>query len=347
MSNSSDTDYKAIFSHPEMVIDIITGFAPGPWLADIDFATLEPFKSSFVSEAEQASERHSDLIWRVRCKGCWLYIYLLFEFQSTINHFMAVRMLVYVGLLYQELIKNKEFDDNNKLPFVLPIVLYNGLPRWGASLSTQDLISNAPLGMAQYIPHLHYHLIDEGSYDADLLSDLENLAAAVFLIETQTSLAGLQKALDKVLKWHDTTKHQALGLAIAKLAARVLRKRMPKLGTTLDSIHDLKGVVSMLEENFDNIVREHEEKAMQKGLQRGLDQGLQQGLNQGLQQGLDQGLKQGLQASMTMLKAMLAGRFGPLPIWAIDKIDTGTSELLEQWCVRCLSTSSLEALFDV
>jgi hypothetical protein len=70
MSNTPDSDYKTIFAHPEMVVDIITGFAPGPWLDDIDFATLEPFKSIFVSTADDPEQRHSDLIWRVRHKNC-------------------------------------------------------------------------------------------------------------------------------------------------------------------------------------------------------------------------------------------------------------------------------------
>jgi hypothetical protein len=32
-------------------------------------------------------------------------VYLLLEFQSTVDPFMAVRIMVYLGLLYQDLIK--------------------------------------------------------------------------------------------------------------------------------------------------------------------------------------------------------------------------------------------------
>jgi hypothetical protein len=48
------------------------------------------------------------------------------EFQSQPDPWMAMRMLVYVGLLYQELIKSKHFTDRGKLPPVFPLVLYNG-----------------------------------------------------------------------------------------------------------------------------------------------------------------------------------------------------------------------------
>jgi predicted transposase/invertase (TIGR01784 family) len=269
-------------------------------------------------------------MWRVRCKGTWLYVYLLFEFQSTINQFMAIRMLVYVGLLYQELIKNKEFGSDEKLPFVLPIVLYNGTPRWSAPLGTQDLIGVAPQGFERHIPRLDYFLIDEGSYNVDYLSDSENLAAIIFLIETQTTLDGLHKALAKVLKWPNTAKHQALSTAIAKLATRVLRKKLPNTPDAPDSINDLKGVVSMLAENIENMILESKKEALKEGRKEGIKEGLKEGMKQG---------------GAMMLKAMLASRFGPVPGWASAKIDAATADELAQWGTHLLDASSMEEIF--
>lgn len=322
MSTTPDTDYKAIFSHPEMVIDIITGFAPGPWLDDIDFSTLEPCKSSFIASAQEAQERHSDLIWRVRYKGSWLYVYLLFEFQSSIDPFMAIRMMVYMGLLYQDLIKRQEIKPNQKLPFVLPIVLYNGNPRWSAALATQELIAGAPQGFEKHIPQLKYFLIDEGSYHPDYLADLENLAAAIFLIETQTSMEGLHKAIARVLKWSDREKQPVLRATIAKLTTRVMRKRLGNQAVKLDGIVDLEGVCSMLEENIDNMISEGARKSRQEGLQEGRQEGMIQ-----------------------VLKSMLVNRYGPIPEWALDKINDASPDQLAQWCVGLLQAPSLEALF--
>jgi hypothetical protein len=45
---------------------------------------------------------------------------------------MAVRMMVYVGLLYQDLIRRGEILPDKHLPPVLPIVLYNGDCKWTA-----------------------------------------------------------------------------------------------------------------------------------------------------------------------------------------------------------------------
>ncbi|MEX1058175.1 MAG: Rpn family recombination-promoting nuclease/putative transposase [Natronospirillum sp.] len=65
---------------------------------------------------------------RVRWGDQWLYVYLLLEFQSTVDPYMAVRIMTYLGLLYQYLVRQGELTPAGKLPPVLPVVLYNGQP---------------------------------------------------------------------------------------------------------------------------------------------------------------------------------------------------------------------------
>jgi hypothetical protein len=43
---------------------------------------------------------------------------------------MAIRMLNDVGLFYDHLLRTKALKAREPLPLVLPIVLYNGEPRW-------------------------------------------------------------------------------------------------------------------------------------------------------------------------------------------------------------------------
>jgi len=49
---------------------------------------------------------------------------------------MAVRVLAYVALLYQDIIRAQEISLGEGLPAILPIVLHNGSTRWHAA---QDL----------------------------------------------------------------------------------------------------------------------------------------------------------------------------------------------------------------
>ncbi|MGH8475348.1 MAG: Rpn family recombination-promoting nuclease/putative transposase, partial [Methylococcales bacterium] len=106
MNQAHDNSYKLLFSEPEIIIDLLKGFVAEPWVADLDFSTLEKVSGSYVTD--DLRSREDDLIWRVRSRYNWIYIYLLIEFQSTIDHFMAVRLMTYTGLLYQDLIKSKQ-----------------------------------------------------------------------------------------------------------------------------------------------------------------------------------------------------------------------------------------------
>jgi hypothetical protein len=47
------------------------------------------------------------------------WVDLLLEFQATVDRFMAVRILVYVGLLCQDLIRDNKLTPDGRLPPVL------------------------------------------------------------------------------------------------------------------------------------------------------------------------------------------------------------------------------------
>ncbi len=147
MPHDHDSSYKFLFSNPELVRDLIIGFVPDEWLHSLDYSTLEKIPDSYVSE--DFRHRCDDVIWRVKVADEWVYLYLLIEFQSSIDKYMALRMMVYQGLLYQDLIKRNEILKDGRLPPVLPIVLYNGKSRWSAVHDVFDLIPTVPGVLAQ------------------------------------------------------------------------------------------------------------------------------------------------------------------------------------------------------
>ncbi len=128
---SHDASYKLLFSHREMVTDLLRGFLPSEWVAALDFDSLERLSGSYVSGKLQ--QRYSDLVWRIRWGPSWLYVIILIEFQSTEDPLMASRMGAYVSLLHQDLVQTGRVPKDAGLPPVLPIVLYNGQKRWTAA----------------------------------------------------------------------------------------------------------------------------------------------------------------------------------------------------------------------
>ena len=147
-----DASYKLLFSAPELVRDLVLGFIPDEWLHSLDYSTLEKMPGSYVTD--DMRHRADDVVWRVKVGGEWIYLYILIEFQSKVDPWMAVRMMSYVGLLYQDLIKAKQVLPQRKLPPVLPIVLYNGDAPWKAATNIAELIPKVPGLVAQFLPSM-------------------------------------------------------------------------------------------------------------------------------------------------------------------------------------------------
>jgi predicted transposase YdaD len=95
MSTEYDASYKLLFSAPELVRDLVLGFIPDDWLHGLDYGTLEKLPGSYVTD--DFRHRADDVVWRVKVDESWVYLYILIEFQSSVDPYMAVRMMVYVG----------------------------------------------------------------------------------------------------------------------------------------------------------------------------------------------------------------------------------------------------------
>ena len=152
MPPDHDASYKLLFSSPELVRDLVLGFIPDAWLHSLDYRTLEKMPGSYVTD--DLRHRADDVVWRVKVGPEWVYLYIVIEFQSKVDPWMAVRMMSYVGLLYQDLIKAKQVLPQRKLPPVLPIVLYNGDAPWKAATNITDLIPKVPGLVAQFLPSM-------------------------------------------------------------------------------------------------------------------------------------------------------------------------------------------------
>ncbi len=100
-----DETYKKLFASPRMVEDLVRAFGPDPIADAIDYTSLRRLASEVISRDLQ--KRDGDTVWSATLRpGAagrrqTLYLLILLEFQSTHDHWMALRMAVYTALLYQ------------------------------------------------------------------------------------------------------------------------------------------------------------------------------------------------------------------------------------------------------
>ncbi|NLY26070.1 MAG: DUF4351 domain-containing protein [Alcaligenaceae bacterium] len=309
MAIEDDASYKLLFSAPEVVRDLVLGFIPDAWLHSLDYTTLEKVPGSYVTD--DLRHRADDVVWRVKADGQWVYLYLLIEFQSRVDPWMAVRMMVYVGLLYQDLIRRNEVLSDRKLPPVLPIVVYNGDAKWKAATDVAALIPKAPGLVANYLPKMSYLLIDENEYAPTDLAELKNLMAAVIRFGHPESEQVLLELIDRVNLMLDGNPELKRTFAIWM---RAVLLRQSKGTLALPKVRDLKELKMTLAERFDTWAQQHEKKGEAKG-------------------------------EAILLQRQLIRRFGALPSAIVGQIAAATSAQLELWGDRVLEASTLDEVF--
>jgi predicted transposase YdaD len=326
-----DRAYKRLFTRPEVVEELLRGFLREDWAAGLDFTTLEPVNGSFVGRGLE--ERHGDLIWRLRWKGedeeeRWFYVYVLLEFQSTPDHFMAVRFLTYTGLLLERIIQTEKLKPGDLLPAILPVVAYRGKRPWNGPRELEELFVRVPEGLRRRLPRLSYVLLDENRLDLDQPDLAGNRVAALFRLETQGSPISAPFLMEDVAALISPEEEPDLWAAVEVWMRAVLRRICP------DGIIMPERVTPedfpMIYDNF------------RKWFAEARKQGRKEGRLEGLQEGLKEGQVKALQKTLVR---QLSKRFGPLPRPVSEKVERISSvRRLQTLLDRVLEVDSLQEL---
>ncbi|WP_044412820.1 Rpn family recombination-promoting nuclease/putative transposase [Thiomicrospira microaerophila] len=254
--HSHDRGYKFLFSHKELVQELIEGFAPAELVTNLDFSLLQKENGSFITPAMK--KRDSDVVWSAKLKGSEqdVYLYLMLEFQSEVDLSMPVRMLQYVAALYDDLNKQNRLSFKKGLPPVFPVVLYNGQPKWTAKHQMADLFHNLPDYLKPYQPQLHYYLIDEERIPDNQIDNVINGISTIFSFEKAHEYAQARRSTQKLVGYLDSLgdDKRALAMAVLKWVMVHLKKNYPTIN--IAPVEHIIKEPSMLAQNVENWKRE-------------------------------------------------------------------------------------------
>ena len=344
-----DERYRTVFAFPRMVEDLLRGFAARQWADTLDFSTLRKMPAEYVSDERLV--RRGDTVWEVGLDERRAVLVVV-EFQSSEDPRMALRLLAYTALLYQELARNDApgLDEAGRLPAVLPVVLYTGEARWTAAREVEALVQPVPAVLTAYRPAQRHFVLDARHVGVEDLPE-PNLVTAVVRLEQTRTPWDLVEVARRLRRWLRRPDDDGLRRVLGSWVREVAESFVPPgeaLGAELTLEEVEMTVVERAKEWSRQLIREGREQGLEQGREQGIEQGRELGREQGLEQGLEQGRKQGLAHERALLRRMAALRFGADTAERLEEVVAGIADperLAEagEWLVRCETGDELLA----
>lgn len=191
MKDIHDRQYKHVFSNPIFVEKLLTSFVKEDFVKHLDFNKMTKMDKSYVTDKMKKFE--SDIVYEIYYKDRPVYIYLLMEFQSTVDKRMPLRFLRYILELYEDNGKNSETD---LYPAIFPLLLYNGEAKWTAKSNIADVIDKSI--PKKYIPRFKYYPILINEIDNKTLLKIHNAVSAIFYMEN-SDVSNYHEAIDRLV----------------------------------------------------------------------------------------------------------------------------------------------------
>ncbi len=304
----------------------------------LELDTLQLFATEHVSRDLQ--KRYQDLVYQATSMTNGRAVYLAFEFQSTVDKHMPLRMNSYCSLLLEQLVRTQPMGLDSAYPRIYPIVIYNGKSRWTAPLQLSEWFGRRSSLLSNYRGRCRINLVDLSTYKEWALQCEGSPLALLIRLEGVESVEELAEVAEEFTEWY-----QSSGVDTLKADLTGLLKANAELVGGIELRNRLAGVQDMgrLAETMKEWIAEKEAAGIALGLKQGLEQGREQGLEQGLVQGREQGLAQGReQAALEYVK----GKRDVLLRQVESKYGLQVREELTETLQRCTKSEALDRFAD-
>ncbi|WP_375771142.1 Rpn family recombination-promoting nuclease/putative transposase [Archangium gephyra] len=334
MSGPHDLFARYTFGQPERAAAELRAALPPLLVSQVDWSTLRRESGSVVDP--ELRETESDLLFSARMSGGHpLLLYVLLEHQSSVDRWMALRMLRYVVRQLEHW--RKANPSSEKLPVVVPLVMYHGPDSaWSAPRRVEELF-NLPeeteqqKGWRALVPRFEYLLDDLTAERAEALMArpgpaLVRLALLVLRYGRSAELAHRLPDWTVLFAQVHATPHgdEELGLVVRYLfqvGDKTVRAEMSRVLHSVMETH-----------RAEELMRTYGEELIEQGRLKGLEQGRAQGLVQGRAQAV---------------LRILTARGLHVDEQARQRILTCTDvAVLDNWLDRALTAPTLAGVLD-
>ncbi|HOK34427.1 MAG TPA: Rpn family recombination-promoting nuclease/putative transposase [Fervidobacterium sp.] len=157
ITNPHDAFFKLMFGDIEVAQDFLQNYLPTEIAKAVDLKHLTKENNSYIDE--QFKESFTDMLYKTKISGKDGYIYFLFEHKSYQDPLVILQLLKYIVRIWEEKYDRKA----NRLPIVIPMVIYHGESKWNVQTKLMKLIKGIdelPEEMKKYIPTYEYEVYD-------------------------------------------------------------------------------------------------------------------------------------------------------------------------------------------
>ncbi len=332
MSGPHDLFARYTFGHPERAAAELRAVLPPHVVSEVDWESLRREPGSVVDP--ELRETESDLLFTARLRtGKPLLLYVLLEHQSSVDRWMALRMLRYVVRQVERW--RQEHPDSDVLPLIIPLVMYHGPEgAWTAPRRVEDLFELPDKEREQWralVPRFEYLLDDLTAEREEALRmrpgpPLARLAWLVLRYGRREELA--RKLPEWVALFARVQEGPEGGEHLVVLIRYLMwvgnKAVREAAGRVLHSVLD--------EQRAEELMRSYGEELIEQGRQQGREEGLAQGLTRGRAE---------------YILRILAARGVQVDEAARERILTCTDvATLDRWFERSLNATTLSDVLD-
>lgn len=281
MSGPHDLFARYTFEHPQRAAAELRAVLPPAVATEVDWATLRREFRSVVDPELRETER--DLLFSAQLRGGRpVLLYLLLEHQSSVDPWMAWRMLRYVVKQLEQW--RQHHPESRRLPAIIPLVLYHGEEGgWTAPRRVEELF-DVPEPTERWralLPRFEYLLDDLTAEEAAALMarlgpPLMRLALLALKYGRSEELAGQVpgwRALFAEL-WAEPGGQEELSTLVRYLLRVGDKAAYAATAGVLNSLMEARGAEALMRSYGDELVELGEKRGELKGLARGRAEGV-------------------------------------------------------------------------
>lgn len=198
-SKTKDSSGKIIFSDAVLCSQFLSGYVDIPLLKNVQPEDIEDVTNRFVHMFTE--ERNSDIVKKIHLKDekTPFYIISLIEHKSNVDYNVTMQVLKYMVFIWEEYEKEMEKKQKGitrkkdfQYPPVLPIIFYDGIKNWTASINLKDRVFLSDV-LTQYIPDFQCILVQLKDFSNNQIMKRKDELSLIMMIDKLQSIEGFNQ----------------------------------------------------------------------------------------------------------------------------------------------------------